>query len=240
MGFQQPVGALLVASLLRGGPACSVVIQTAPPAALAGGRREASALWAAKRAAVQRLADLFRRAAEANLNYFDQIVLSELAQAEGLHLDVVRGSFGDHEPLYLLASASARAMKLLEKRSRQETAGVYATLGGGLHSYVLSSLLVAKYDSLGARLDQDGGIKSLANEAALGKMLDFAEGRARDVLAVAAAGSAPVQPVINYESARVSREGDLAAKLSALSGYWSAALQGQMLGILSDQAWRAR
>jgi hypothetical protein len=192
---------------------------------------------APERAAVQRLADLFRRAAEANLNYFDQIVLSELAQEEGLHLDVVRGSFADREPLYLLASASARAMKLLEKRSRQETAGVYATLGGGLHSYVLSSLLVAKYYSLGARLDRDGGIKSLANEAALGKMLDFAEGRARDVLAVAvAAGGAPVQPVINYQSARVSREGDLAAKLSALSGYWSAALQGQMLGILSDQA----
>jgi hypothetical protein len=189
------------------------------------------------RDAVLRLAELFRRAAEANLNYFDTVVLDGAAQGRGWHPDVVKGYFAYGEPLYLLAGSSARAMKIMDKRSRQQTPSLYATLGGGLNSYVYSSLLVAKYYSLDAQFDKTGKLTGVKNEQALGAMLDLAEGRARDILGVAAAaGEAPVQPLLSYQSARVGRDGDSKAKLTALGDYWTAALQGQMLGILSGRS----
>jgi hypothetical protein len=187
------------------------------------------------RESVERLADIFRRAAEANLNYFETIVLDEVAQRSGLHGDVVKAVFSYGEPLYLLSGSSVRAMKLMEKRSRQETPSIYATLGGGLNSYVLSSLLVAKYYALDAQFDKVGKLTGVKDEPALSKMLDFAEIRAQEVLGAVADGNTPVQSLVSYQSARVGRDGDVDAKFSALGDYWTATLQGQMLGILSGR-----
>jgi hypothetical protein len=66
-------------------------------------------------------------------------------------------------------------------------------------------------------------------------MLDFAEIRAHEVLGAVADGDAPVQSLISYQSARAGRDGDVNARFSALGDYWTATLQGQMLGILSGR-----
>ena len=128
-----------------------------------------------------------------------------------------------------------RAMKLMDKRSRQTTPSIYATLGGGLNSYVLSSLLIAKYYALDSQFDKSGKLTGVKDEPALSKMLDFAEGRAQEILGAVAAGDAPVQSLVSYQSARVGRDGDVNAKFTALGDYWTATLQGQMLGILSGR-----
>jgi hypothetical protein len=190
-----------------------------------------------KQEQVRSLAELFRRAAEANLNYFDNVVLTEFSQETGLHIDVVKNIFAYQDTTYLFAYAAARAMEPMKKRTRGDTATTYATLGGALNSYVSSSMLVARYYSLGLKRDKEGNVDGVENEQAMGHMLDFAEQRAQEIMGLAAAaGDQLVGPVLSYEAARADREGDIQAKLTALTGYWSAALHGQMIGILTGKA----
>jgi hypothetical protein len=50
---------------------------------------------------VQTLAELFRRAAEANLNYFESVVLNGMAESNGMHPDAVKVAFAskDFDPV---------------------------------------------------------------------------------------------------------------------------------------------
>ena len=101
----------------------------------------------------------------------------------------------------------------------------------------MSSVLVAKYYSLGAQLDDSGAMVGVRNERAMINMLDFAEKRAKEIIGLGVAvGADPVGPVISYDAAKIDREGTLDGKFTALQGYWTAALQGQIVGILSGKA----
>lgn len=188
-------------------------------------------------AEVESLAELFRRAAQANLNYFESITLNEIAEGIGAHPNVIRSRFASRDFTYTFANATINAMGPLKKRAPSGLQGAYATLGGALQSYSMSSVLVAKYYSLGAQLDKNGALIGVRNERAMINMLDFAERRAKEVIGLGVAiGADPVGPVISYDAARIDREGDLDGKFTALQGFWSAVLQGQMVGILSGKA----
>jgi hypothetical protein len=188
-------------------------------------------------ASVESLAELFRRAAEANLNYFESVVINEIAEGVGAHPSVIKARFAARDFTYTFALATLNAMEPLKRRAPSGMQGAYATLGGAVQSYTMSSVLVAKYYSLGAQIDQGGNIAGVRNERAMINMLDFAEKRAKEIIGLGVAvGAEPVWPVISYDAAKVDREGSLDDKFNALQGYWSAALQGQMLGILSGKA----
>jgi hypothetical protein len=188
-------------------------------------------------ASVESLAELFRRAAEANLNYFESVVINEIAEGVGAHPSVIKARFASRDFTYTFALATLNAMEPLKRRAPSGMQGAYATLGGAVQSYTMSSVLVAKYYSLGAQIDKDGNIADVRNERAMINMLDFAEKRAKEIIGLGVAvGAEPVGPVISYDAAKIDREGDLDGKFNALQGYWSAALQGQMLGILSGKA----
>lgn len=186
---------------------------------------------------VQGLAELFRRAAEANLNYFDSIVLNEIAAGMGAHLDVVKSQFAAQDLTYTFANTSIRAMNFFKERAGGGASGAFATLGGSIQSYVLSSTLVSKYYSLDAQIDENGSVKGIGRERAMINMLDFAEKRAKEYIGLAtASGAEPVQAILNFEGAKVSREGDLNDKLNALSDFWTASLQSQIIGVLSGKS----
>lgn len=192
---------------------------------------------APSQATVESLAELFRRAAEANLNYFENVVINEIADGVGAHPNIIKARFASRDFTYTFALASLNAMASLKKRAPSGMQGAYATLGGAVQSYSMSSVLVAKYYSLGAMLDDDGNIAEVRNERAMINMLDFAEKRAKEIIGLnMAIGADAVSPVISYETAKLDREGNVEGKFSALQGFWSAALQGQMLGILSGKA----
>ena len=102
-------------------------------------------------------------------------------------------------------------------------------------------MLVAKYYSLETEFDKESGEQKVKNERAMNSTLDFAEKRSKEVIGLAVGlGAEPVQPVIHYEGARLDREGSVDAKFNALQGFWSAALQGQMLAMLSGKAGAVR
>jgi hypothetical protein len=186
---------------------------------------------------IESMAELFRRAAEANMNYFETVVINEAAEGAGLHPSVIKTRLAARDFTYTFSISTLNAMNELKKRALPGAAGSYATLGGSLNSYTLSSVLVAKYYSLGVVFDKEGNIVEIQNERAMINMLDFAEKRAKEIIGFGVnLGADPVQPVIAYEGAKIDREGGVADKLNALQGFWTAALQGQILGTLSGKA----
>jgi hypothetical protein len=186
---------------------------------------------------VQTLAELFRRAAEANLNYFESVVINSMAESRGMHPDVVKGAFASKDFNYSFANSSLLAMQLLKERAGGGLTGSYATLGGALNSYVLSAGLVAKYYSLDAQVDKDLNVVDVANQRAMINMLDFAEKRSKELIGLAVAtGAEPVPAVLNFDRGKVAREGAVDDKFNALNNYWTASLQSQIVAMLGGKA----
>lgn len=187
---------------------------------------------------VESLAELYRRAAEANLNYFENTVVSEIASGAGVHPDRVKLVLLSNDDDYLFALSTLRAMSKLKDRAGGSINGSYAVLGGALNAYVWSSLLVAKYYSLDAIVDENLQITGVTNDRAMTNMIDFAEKRAAEYIGLAQSANGDViQPVLNYDNAKAARDkGTTQDRLNALANYWLSSLQSQMIGILSGRA----
>lgn len=187
-------------------------------------------------AKVKSMSELLRKAAEANINYFDAVVLDDVARNVGAHPDLVRAQFAGQDFDYMFAISTLNALPAIQEKAGPGAAGLYATLGAALSSYTLSSTLISKYYSLGGQIDDNGNLVGVSNERAMIDMLDFAERHARENIALATSlGIEPVQPVVHYESGKIDREGSLEDKFGALQSFWTASMQGQILGTLSGK-----
>ena len=186
---------------------------------------------------VAALAELFRRAADANLNYFNSVVLDQIAAANGMRLDAVKVAFANRDFDYTLAVSAGQNIAELKQRVGPGSAASHATLGAAMNSYVLSSGLIAKYYSIGVKLDKDGSVVGINDDRKMINTLDFAERRSREMLGLAISVNAdPVHPVIYYEQGKAQREGDVAAKFSSLTNFWTSAMQSQAVAVLSGKA----
>lgn len=183
---------------------------------------------------VKAMGELIRRAAEANINYFETTVLAEMAKSAGVSEDIFKQSFMNQDLTYTFAKALLNMMPDITKKTGKGVSAGYAMLGASLSSYVYASELNAKYYSLGAKLDKNGNVVGVTNEKALLDMLDYNEERAKENIAVAAkaAGISPF-PIIEFETARVAREKDAESKFQALADLWRANLQAQVMTMLS-------
>ncbi len=134
--------------------------------------------------------------------------------------------------------ATLDAMNKLKERSGDDISGSYAVLGSALNAYVYSSLLVAKYYSLDAIVDENLQVTGITNDRAMTNMIDFAERRAKEYAGLAQAVNGDIiQPVLNYDNARADRDrGTAQDRLNALANYWLSSLQSEVIGILSGEA----
>jgi hypothetical protein len=184
------------------------------------------------------IADFFRRAAEANLNLFESVVIDEqVAKPRGMSLDVAKGAFMGADLSYSLARSSVDILPGLDRYFGGGTATSYAKLGGAMNAYSYSTSLIAKYYSLEAELDDNLEVKSIAREKALLNMLDLADDQLRQ--SIAALRSNEVDPalfVVVYESARLNREGSPKDKLEALTSFWAAYVQSRVMAYLGGFA----
>jgi hypothetical protein len=186
---------------------------------------------------VGRIAEVLRRATEANINYFETVILEEIAEALGVHPKVIKRAFMGQEFSYTFALSSLNAIPLIEEKFGPGLEINYAVLGASLGSYQLSSLLLAKYYSLDAEVDETGKIVSVKREKALIELFDFVERRTRETIALArSVGCEPVHPILYYEFAKGLREGDMEDKFMALEYFWLASTQAQAMAILSGAA----
>ncbi|HEY4687212.1 MAG TPA: S16 family serine protease [Candidatus Subteraquimicrobiales bacterium] len=182
---------------------------------------------------VRRIAEALRRAAEANINYFDNVVLNRQAQSQGLSLDLYKEAFKENDFEYTFATSAIEVLPSLKEQLGPGKAQDYATLGNSMQSFSLSSGLIAQYYSLDAQLDESGNIIGVGNEKALINMLDIAEKKAVENINLAKKQKAdPALPTYYYESGKIMREGDLNEKFDALYNFWLASIQGRILSML--------
>ncbi len=181
-----------------------------------------------------RLSEALRKAAEANLDYFDNVVLKDLADKEGMSLAAAKNNFATNELDYGFAVSAAMGSQEMKDKLGNTQARAIAVLGNSLTSFTLSSQLIAKYYSLGAQTDDNGNIIGVALEKPMINMLDFAEGSAlENINAAKKIDALPVMAILAYDGGKVAREGDYEQKFSALGDFWTASMQARLLTILA-------
>lgn len=188
----------------------------------------------ADKATITQLSEALRKASEANLEYFDTVVLKELADSENVSLDTAKYFFLTNELDYGFAvSANLGAQEMKDKLGKTEARAI-GVLGNSMESYVLSSKLIAKYYSLGAETDDNGNITGVTMEKSMINMLDFGEDSAlENINAAKKADALPVMAIIAFDSGKVYREGNYDDKFTALQSFWAASMEGRMLAILA-------
>ncbi|MFN0072443.1 MAG: S16 family serine protease [Chloroflexota bacterium] len=187
--------------------------------------------------ALESWAGVFRRAAEANLNYFDTLILDEIAKDMEVRTEALKDAFAANELSYTVATfgASPGAMEYLEKNIGKTPALGYAQLGFAVSSYLNSSELVAQHYSLDGELDDDGNLIGFGRERALGSMLDAASERAKErIAALEKSGGDVSLPVIVFQAARAAREGGPKDKMAALRNYWTASTYARLMTLIAE------
>lgn len=189
--------------------------------------------------ALESWSGVFKRAAEANLTYFDTLVLDQVAAQAGMRTEQLKNAFAASNFDYVVATygASPAALDYLEKNIGKATSALgYAQLGFAVASYLSSSQLVAAHYSLDAKLGPDGDVVSFGRERAMTAMLDAATERAKErIAAVDKAGGDSSLPIIIFQSGRAARDGSVKDKMSALGDFWKASTYARLLTLLAPQ-----
>jgi len=173
------------------------------------------------------------QSASANLGYFESLI----AQREGVSVETVQEQFGLIDQSYITVAVLRKIAADAEGLNLPEESKAYLRLAASISCYNLSSLLIAKYYSLGVELDQNGQVIGFRNQIALNEMLDFAERRARDSIALSERnGSNPVLQIAEYEGAELLQRGDPNDQLTALWRFWNASSEAELANIFTGQS----
>ncbi len=169
------------------------------------------------------ISDTLRRGAEANVTYFETLIIEPFAQEYGVSADVAKGYFQQADDAYLTSVAAIYGADSIADSVLKPEARSWVFLGSALTSYSQSASLIAKYYSLGAQVDDSGYIVGYDRQTSLADMLDLADQRAKTWLGAVAAED-PVQALYYYDNARLYRTGDSNDQLNALNYYWQSAI----------------
>ena len=183
---------------------------------------------------VMRVAETMRRAAEANIALFESLIVDNIAQNLGIHPDEAKILLMDNDSYYLMAHASNTCIRVLQQEIGTGPESAPMVFGHSQSTYALSSMLLAKYYSLDAQVDEEGNVVELGREKALAEMLDFADRRARELINLCGE-DVPIMAIFYYENARISRQGDADDQLSALGYYWQASILAQVAAYMSGK-----
>lgn len=187
-------------------------------------------------ASVDRLGEWLSLAARANLSYFETTVLAPMADHENLTHAAARDTFNDAQYQLIKDEARMMADAILEQHLGSGTQSLsLVRLATALSTYVEASFLIAKYYSLEAELSPQGAVVRVGREAALAKMLELAEVKARvhAARAKAVAGEIPVAAAKAYVVGRAFAAAPTpASQLAALEQYWRASMFSQLAVML--------
>lgn len=189
-------------------------------------------------ATLEAVAEIMRRAADANLAFFETVIIEDVAQSSGMHPDEVKAEFLIIDLNYDTAVGATGSAAFFEQELTTEPERSIAILGSALTAWAQSNLLLAKYYSLGAEYDFDLGVTGFSRERALTDTLDLASDRAEELLRLVG-DEEPVPALYYHENAKSYREGDAEDKISALFYDWQAAALAEMLAYFNgdfDQA----
>jgi uncharacterized protein len=179
------------------------------------------------------ISETLRRGAEANITYFESLIIDPWAAEYGIHPDLAKYYFQQADSEYLTAVAAVGGAYSLAGSMLKPEAKASVNLGSSLTAYSHSASLIAKYYSLDATIDESGYITGYGRQTAVVDMLDLADQRARS-WSQAVADQDPIQSVYYYDNARLYRSGDANDQLLALNYYWQSAIFSATLRILTS------
>jgi len=181
---------------------------------------------------IEEVALVFQGAASANIEYFDATIVKEMAEQARKPMEAAIAMLLQEEPNYRTAQYN---LKLPESGQMGYAAtGLplsLAKLAGALSSFFASSALVAKFHSIGVKLDSSGNAVAVEREQALTTTLGLAEEKAREnaALALEHAGAIPESACIAYQIGVVLTNGsNCQDRLDALEYFWRSSTWSQV------------
>ncbi len=181
------------------------------------------------------IAGTLRRGAEANITYFETLIVEPWAQTNGVSADVAKYYFQQADTDYLTAVSAINGAELLAGSMMRPEAQSTMWLGASMTAYSTSAAVIAKYYSLGAQVDEFGYVTGYDRSTALADMLDLADGRAKQWLS-GVASEEPVPSLYYYENARILRNGTAEDQLEALRDFWQSTVLSEVLAIFVAEA----
>ena len=179
----------------------------------------------------------FHKAAQANLQQFEQNIVNERAKATGVEFQIMKYKMMQEDQTYMIVRlALDETLPALHEHLKGEHL-MYAVLAGAMHTYIMSSRLTAEYYSLGIERDSTGIPNKIRHEAALDHMLNFAEDQScRNIQLLRSHDADPMASVFFTQAAIGLKERKLSDRLGALTAFWQANLQSRTLAYLGGFA----
>ena len=179
------------------------------------------------------VAEFFRRAAEANLNAFETVVIEPAANDANISAASAKANFAGKDTEYALATTGLQVMSNLQQYFGGAQSRDYSELGGAISLYNRSASLLAKYYSLGDVDPKTMEVKDIANSQAFTAAIDLAQRQlAANVGVLRSKQVNPTIAVADNQIGTIQREGDATQKLDALSSYWDGFLNSRVLAYL--------
>ncbi len=179
------------------------------------------------------VAEFFRRAAEANLNAFETVVIEPAANKENVSAAAAKESFSGKDLEYALATTGLDVMGNLQQYFGAAASSDYAELGGAVSLYNRSAGLLAKYYSLGDVDPKTLEVSGIANSQAYSGSVDLAQRQlAANVGVLRSKQVNPTIAVADNQIGNIQRDGDASQKLDALSSYWDGYLNSRVLAYI--------
>lgn len=187
---------------------------------------------------VQAVAEFFRKAADANLEVFDSLVIAPTAEDLGMSEGAVRSLLGNRDLSVALAGSSQGLLALVTDYLGDGNPNAdYAAMGYGWINYARNASLLEKYATNGVVDWSDGSVVGVRSDALLSHTLEFS--RSQLAGAVGALGEQDYVPVLitgTYEAATIAREGDYEEKFGAIQDYTGAFAMSRVLAYLGGFA----
>ena len=185
-------------------------------------------------ARTQAIAATLTQAGEANLALFETITINPTAQQLKSTADQVKTNLLANDDDYRVSIYSGLGEQELSRMIQQPMQNDAMVFGNAQNIYAFSSVLIAKYYSLDAQWDKNLKVTSFANDKALGAMLDFADARANELIALCG-DDVPIAAIMYYENAHSLRQSNANDQVTALNYYWQAVTLAQAEAFLTGK-----
>ncbi|MBN2722526.1 MAG: hypothetical protein JXR95_00475 [Deltaproteobacteria bacterium] len=181
---------------------------------------------------VKKIAKTIISSAQANLNYINEVLLTEYSKKYNKTMKDTQDLYMDYSNNYLQAFYSLKIPENLIRKNwgEKSIATYYAQIAGSMGSYFASSMFLVKHYGLGVNKNSDGNIESVKMQKSLVHMLKHAElnSRIHAARALKLVGEVPPSAKIFYNIGNTMKEMDIALKIKALEMYWRASLECQL------------
>ncbi len=177
-------------------------------------------------------------AAGGNLGYIRKAIIDPAAEElRMLPQDLMAKAMGN-DSHFLMARMTFAASTALANDFKKDFYKGVAILGGSVASFAHSSMVVAKYYSLGAKTDKTGTIVQLEDEAGLEPMLKSARRQLRQVILEAQAqGYTPVIPIFHLRTANYLTRPNMSLndRMLGMGECWTGSTFGRLMIALGPQ-----